>query len=169
MASNSIHRPDLEDSRYGCRAFRVLRRSGHPVVEVAAPLVDMSRGIATIAADRKAIQATAFADVDVLVLPTLPTLVPSVASSAKNPLALSPAYTAFANYYGLPAITVPCGFDENGLPVGLQFVGGPLGDGAVLEVARGYQTSAGSPLSTGRPSLPRALGPHDLAQSGPIR
>ena len=150
-------------------AFRVLRRSGHPVIEVAAPLVDMSRGIATIAADRKAIQATAFADVDVLVLPTLPTLVPSVASSAKKPLALSPAYTAFANYYGLPAITVPCGFDENGLPVGLQFVGGPLGDGAVLEVARGYQTSAGSPLSTGRPPLPRALGPHDLAQSGPTR
>ena len=42
-----------------------------------------------------------------------------------NPQALSPAFTAFANDFGLPAISVPCGFDDNGVPIGIQFVGKP--------------------------------------------
>jgi aspartyl-tRNA(Asn)/glutamyl-tRNA(Gln) amidotransferase subunit A len=40
-----------------------------------------------------------------------------------------------ANYFELPAISVPCGFDDNGLPVGLQFVGKPWDDAIVLSLA----------------------------------
>jgi len=123
------------------RALEVLRRAGHEVTDAAAPLTDLNKGIAHIAAEREAIAGTAFSAIDVFVLPTLPCTVPTVASCRQNPLALSPAYTAFANYYGLPAITVPCGTDPNGLPVGLQFVGRPREEALVLQVARAYEES----------------------------
>ena len=121
------------------RALEVLRQAGHQVTDATAPLVNPNKGIAHIAADRNAIATTAFSDVDVFVLPTLPRTVPTVASCGQNPLALSPAYTAFANYYGLPAVTVPCGTDANGLPLGLQFVGRPREDALVLQIARSYE------------------------------
>ena len=124
------------------RALEVLRQAGHQVTDATAPLVNPNKGITHIAADRKAIAATAFSDVDVFVLPTLPCTVPTVASCGQNPLALSPAYTAFANYYGLPAITVPCGTDANGLPLGLQFVGRPHEDALVLQIAQAYQVGS---------------------------
>jgi hypothetical protein len=88
------------------------RHLGHPVADAAAPLVSPNTGFANIAADRSSISSTAFSDIDVLVLPTLPCAVPTIASCRQNPLALSPSYTAFANYYGLPAITVPCGTEH---------------------------------------------------------
>jgi amidase len=50
---------------------------------------------------------------------------------------------------GLPVASVPCGLDPDGLPVGLQIVGPPLGEEAVLALARGVQELA--PL--GRPRL----------------
>lgn len=124
------------------KAVKVLRDSGHEVLEVPAPLVDADRGIARIAADRESVRHDAFSTVDVLVLPTLPDTTPTVGAASKNPLALSPAYTVFANYYGLPAITVPCGYDQNGLPLGLQFVGAPREDHTVLRVARDYERAA---------------------------
>jgi aspartyl-tRNA(Asn)/glutamyl-tRNA(Gln) amidotransferase subunit A len=138
--------PPGEVSALYDRALEVLRRAGHRVTDAAAPLVNPGKGIARIAADRKAIAASAFSDVDVFVLPTLPCTVPTVASCGQNPLALSPAYTAFANYYGLPAITLPCGTDPNGLPLGLQFVGRPHEDALVLQLARAYEIDA--PAST---------------------
>jgi aspartyl-tRNA(Asn)/glutamyl-tRNA(Gln) amidotransferase subunit A len=48
----------------------------------------------------------------------------------------------FANYFGLPAISVPCGFDARGLPIGLQIVGRPWGDAAILRVALEYESAA---------------------------
>jgi aspartyl-tRNA(Asn)/glutamyl-tRNA(Gln) amidotransferase subunit A len=49
----------------------------------------------------------------------------------------------FANYYGLPAVSVPCSFDSHGLPVGLQIVARPWDDGAVLQLAWQYERAAG--------------------------
>jgi aspartyl-tRNA(Asn)/glutamyl-tRNA(Gln) amidotransferase subunit A len=57
--------------------------------------------------------------------------------------ALSPRNTLFANYYGLPAISVPCGFDSRGLPLGLQIVGKPWDDRSVLRLAHRYQAATG--------------------------
>jgi len=45
----------------------------------------------------------------------------------------------FANYFGLPAVSVPCGFDKHGLPIGLQIVGKPWDEGTVLHLARQYE------------------------------
>jgi aspartyl-tRNA(Asn)/glutamyl-tRNA(Gln) amidotransferase subunit A len=78
------------------------------------------------------------------VLPTTTTTVPTVDAAQRDPeQALSAAHTAFANWYGLPAISVPCGFDAHGLPLGLQIVGTPGGDDVVLGVARRIESVLG--------------------------
>jgi aspartyl-tRNA(Asn)/glutamyl-tRNA(Gln) amidotransferase subunit A len=43
------------------------------------------------------------------------------------------------NYLGLPAISVPCGFDPNHCPIGLQIAGRPFAEGRILKVAGAYQ------------------------------
>ena len=83
-----------------------------------------------------------YSAIDVLVLPTTTTATPAAKDASANPLALSSDNTFFANYYGLPAITVPCGFDANGLPLGLQIVGKPRGEDVVLRLAYEYQEAA---------------------------
>jgi Asp-tRNA(Asn)/Glu-tRNA(Gln) amidotransferase A subunit family amidase len=45
------------------------------------------------------------------------------------------------NAWGLPAISVPCGITPEGLPIGLQIVGAPRGEGKVLQVARMYESA----------------------------
>jgi aspartyl-tRNA(Asn)/glutamyl-tRNA(Gln) amidotransferase subunit A len=75
----------------------------------------------------------------VLLLPTIPTATPSVKNAGKNPQSLSTEHTVFANYYGLPAISVPCGFDKRGLPLGMQIVGKPWSESIVLRLAHQYQ------------------------------
>jgi aspartyl-tRNA(Asn)/glutamyl-tRNA(Gln) amidotransferase subunit A len=91
--------------------------------------------------DRDTIADLLFQEIDVLVLPTLADAPPTLneVKRSGNPNAVSWVNTFFCNYYGLPAISVPCGFHSNGLPVGLQIVGPPHGDGLVLDVARAFQ------------------------------
>ena len=94
----------------------------------------------SVEADREGIAAEAFTDVDVIVLPTLDSIVPTVAVAAKNPeQGISAETTAFANYYSLPAASVPCGFDSHGMPIGLQIVGKPGEERTVLSVAHQYE------------------------------
>lgn len=123
------------------KAVEVIRSLGYPVHSVAAPFADPSRGIANIEADRNAIADQAFKHIDVLLLPTTSTTVPTIRDAGANPQALSPENTAFANYYGLPAISIPCGFDANGLPLGLQIVGKPWDESAVFQLAHQYEAT----------------------------
>jgi aspartyl-tRNA(Asn)/glutamyl-tRNA(Gln) amidotransferase subunit A len=118
-------------------AVKVLRSLGI-VRNVTAPLSTPGFDVSNINEDRRAIAASLFDDVDVLVLPTTVTITPTITDAAGNALALSPQNTLFANYYGLPAISVPCGFDGNGLPLGLQIVGKPWNEIAVLRLAHQY-------------------------------
>src|SRR5262249_57956706 len=93
---------------------------GHEIVTTTAPFdIPAMNDLRTIEVDRQDISDRAFRDIDALVLPTLPGPVLGVDQARGNPRALSPAFTVFANYYGLTAISVSCGFDGNGLPVGL--------------------------------------------------
>jgi aspartyl-tRNA(Asn)/glutamyl-tRNA(Gln) amidotransferase subunit A len=125
------------------QAVATIRNLGCPVTHASAPLTNFSKGISTIAADRKAIGRLGFRDIDVLVLPTTAAATLTVTEAANNPLALSPELTMFANYYGLPAISVPCGSDRRGLPVALQIVARPGDDAAVLQLAALYENSSG--------------------------
>ena len=55
------------------------------------------------------------------------------------------------NYLGLPAISVPCGFDANGCPIGLQIAGRPFAEARVMQVADAYQRD--TDFHTKRPPL----------------
>ena len=52
----------------------------------------------------------------------------------------------YATFAGLPCISVPAGFNADGLPMGLQLIGPPLADAAVLQLARNYEQAAGELL-----------------------
>ena len=52
---------------------------------------------------------------------------------------LGDIYTVSVNLAGLPAVTMPCGFDKSGLPVGAQLIGKPHGEGTILNAAHTYQ------------------------------
>jgi amidase len=49
--------------------------------------------------------------------------------------------TSYATFAGLPAISVPVGFDLRGLPMGMQLIGGPRGDVDLLRFARAYEAT----------------------------
>jgi aspartyl-tRNA(Asn)/glutamyl-tRNA(Gln) amidotransferase subunit A len=143
-------KPEGAAGRAVAAAVDELRMLGHDVVPATAPLEIPDFGdLRTIAVDRRSIADRAFRDVDILVLPTLAGTVPRVDQARGQPQALSPAFTVFANYFGLPAISVPCGFDENRLPVGLQLVGKPWDDGMVLSLAQ--QLMATGPFAQQHP------------------
>ena len=57
--------------------------------------------------------------------------------------------TSPSNATGLPAITVPCGFTQEGLPIGVQFIGRPFDEGNLFRVAAGYES-----VSPSRDRLP---------------
>ncbi len=86
-----------------------------------------------------------FADVDLLVTPTMPMPAPAIADLKADPKALRPAElkllrnTRPFNVWGLPAISVPCGFTQSGLPIGLQIAGPHWREDLVLRLARAYE------------------------------
>ena len=123
------------------RAIETIRGLGYTTSSMAAPFGDPTGGIGSIEADRKAISGQAFKDIDILLLPTTATTVPKIKDAGTNQQALSPENTVFANYYGIPAINILCGFDRNGLPLGFQIVGKPWDEDAVLRLAHHYQIS----------------------------
>jgi aspartyl-tRNA(Asn)/glutamyl-tRNA(Gln) amidotransferase subunit A len=87
----------------------------------------------------------AFADVDVLITPTTPTPAPTIAELKADPEALRPAElkllrnTRPFNVWGLPAISVPCGFTQGGMPMGLQISGPHWREDLVLRLAHAYE------------------------------
>jgi len=135
---------DAEVERAFARAVNALRDAGYAIVAAAVPFGTSKQGdMASIEADRAGIAARAFADVDAILLPTLRSTVPTAAAAAKNPeQAVSAESTAFANYYSLPAVSVPCGFDSHGMPIGLQIVGKPGDERSVLKIAHHYELIA---------------------------
>jgi aspartyl-tRNA(Asn)/glutamyl-tRNA(Gln) amidotransferase subunit A len=82
--------------------------------------------------------------VDVLLTPTSPTTAFGFGAHAEDPLAmyLADLLTIPANMAGLPAISLPCGFDLAGLPIGLQLITGVLQEERLLQVAYHYEQSA---------------------------
>jgi len=86
----------------------------------------------------------AFETVDVLLTPTSPTTAFGFGAHSEDPLAmyLADLLTIPANMAGLPAISLPCGFDGAGLPIGVQLITGVLQEERLLQVAWHYEQSA---------------------------
>jgi aspartyl-tRNA(Asn)/glutamyl-tRNA(Gln) amidotransferase subunit A len=82
----------------------------------------------------------AFAQVDVIALPTSPTTAFRLGERTADPISmyLADVFTVSANLTGLPAVTVPCGFSQ-GLPVGLQITGRAFDEATTLRVADAYE------------------------------
>ena len=82
----------------------------------------------------------AFAEVDLLLSPTTPTVAFGLGDKTSDPVTmyLNGLYTIGANLAGLPALSMPCGFD-GGLPVGVQLIGPHFGEARLLNAAHRYQ------------------------------
>jgi aspartyl-tRNA(Asn)/glutamyl-tRNA(Gln) amidotransferase subunit A len=119
-------------------AVAVFKTLGYALIETIAPLNE-HLDIQQLDQRRQTANTDIFNGVDVLMLPTTISEVLMATAIGDDPQALSPQHTFFVNYYGLPAISIPCGFDEKGLPLGLQIVGKQGGDATVLQVAHAYQ------------------------------
>ncbi|MEM9507306.1 MAG: Asp-tRNA(Asn)/Glu-tRNA(Gln) amidotransferase subunit GatA [Cyanobacteria bacterium P01_E01_bin.35] len=83
----------------------------------------------------------AFEDVDVLVAPTAPTTAFKAGDKTVDPLSmyLLDLMTIPVNLAGLPGISVPCGFDSQGLPIGLQLIGNVLREDVLFHTAHAYE------------------------------
>lgn len=83
----------------------------------------------------------AFEQYDMLLGPVAPTTAPKLGESLSDPLKmyLGDIYTVMINLAGLPAASVPCGFDGEGMPVGLQLIGKPFDEAGILQAARQYE------------------------------
>ena len=84
----------------------------------------------------------AFESVDMIVGPTVPTTAFKFDQHAQDPLAmyLADIYTVSANLSGVPAISIPCGFDAAGLPIGLQLQARRFDETILLRTAHQFQT-----------------------------
>ncbi len=80
----------------------------------------------------------AFTTVDLLITPTMPSS-PVLIERSNSLDAVNFRNTAPFDIYGLPAISVPCGFTSDGLPIGLQIAGAPFAESTVLTLARAYE------------------------------
>ncbi|SHH51793.1 Asp-tRNAAsn/Glu-tRNAGln amidotransferase A subunit [Chryseolinea serpens] len=117
-----------------------LKESKHIFTETDVPFASAVFDVRTIDADREKINAKLFKDIDLLLLPTTTDLTPTLEAAQKSgPQAVSPNNTFFANYFGLPAISIPCGMDKNNMPSGLQLVGRAGEEDTVLDAAKDFQ------------------------------
>ncbi len=138
----SLHRQWLSDpaSRYGRQVRRRLSRGlymrgmeYYDALRLRAPLL-------------QAFLRDAMRGADALLLPTAPGDAPRVVDTMDRDEALLErdfarlsAWTRGVNYLGVPALNVPAGLSPAGLPLGLQFLGRPLGEDAILALGRLFQ------------------------------
>jgi aspartyl-tRNA(Asn)/glutamyl-tRNA(Gln) amidotransferase subunit A len=85
----------------------------------------------------------AFREVDAIVTPTSPTTAFKLGEKSDDPLAmyLADIYTVTADLVGIPGISIPCGEDREGLPIGLQILGRHFDESTILRLAHTYESS----------------------------
>ncbi|MBQ3585007.1 MAG: Asp-tRNA(Asn)/Glu-tRNA(Gln) amidotransferase subunit GatA [Lachnospiraceae bacterium] len=87
----------------------------------------------------------AFAKYDVILGPVAPTTAPKLGESLSEPIKmyLGDIYTISVNLAGLPAISLPCGVDSKGLPIGLQLIGDCFQESKLIQTAYTYEQARG--------------------------
>ena len=132
----AFHEPWLRARRheYG-RGFRDRVPTG--LFYSATDYIQALRGRALICRELEALMAT----VDLIAAPTVPRAAPTYAEDADTPARLRGLFTGIFNVTGQPSISLPCGFDRRGLPVGLMLSGRAFDERSVLRVADAYQRS----------------------------
>lgn len=86
-----------------------------------------------------------FKDVDVILAPTVPMTAFKMGQATSDPVEtyLTDICTVPINIAGLPSVSVPCGFNEKGMPIGMQIIGDKFEEGKILNVAYKYQQACG--------------------------
>ena len=118
---------------------------------------DALRASRDLQASRHAIRRV-FEEVDILLTPTTPIPPPSISDLESHPETLRPheflmlRNTRPFNVWGIPAISIPCGFTEDGLPIGLQLAAAPWREDLVLQAAQAYEQA--TDWHTGEPANP---------------
>ena len=133
--ASAFHEPWLRErpGDYGADVRRALEL-GHLVAGV--DYVNARRMQALVRADFLA----ALRGADVLAAPTLPRTALAVGeASSREPATAWGRFMTPVNVAGLPAVSVPCGFDRAGLPIGLQLIGRPFDEATVLRAARAFE------------------------------
>ena len=87
----------------------------------------------------------AFKEVDLILSPTSPTPAFKIGEKSSDPIAmyLSDIFTIPANLAGVPAMSVPCGFTQSGLPIGMQLMARPFDESTMLRAAYAFEQEAG--------------------------
>ena len=82
---------------------------------------------------------------DLIISPVAPTTAYKIGENISDPMKMymGDIYTVSVNLAGLPAVSLPCGFDENGLPVGFQLIGDSFSELKLIKAARVYQQRTG--------------------------
>ena len=106
----------------------------------------------------------AFARFDVIAAPASPSTAPKIGESLKDPIQmyLGDIYTISVNLAGLPGMTVPCGLDSKGLPIGLQLIGDCFQEKKIIRAAYAYEQSR----EYQSPPMARKLSGESAAVSG---
>ena len=80
-----------------------------------------------------------FESVDILILPTMREPAPLISETVNESHRHPPSNTSVFNHFGTPALTLPCGFSKEGMPIGLQIAAAPYREAVVLQFAYAYQ------------------------------
>ncbi|NMB46197.1 MAG: Asp-tRNA(Asn)/Glu-tRNA(Gln) amidotransferase subunit GatA [Firmicutes bacterium] len=90
----------------------------------------------------------AFGQCSVILSPTAPTAAFPLGHKLDKPVLMhqSDLYTVIANLAGIPALSVPCGYTEQGLPMGIQLMGKPFDEPTILKVGHAYEQHACLPV-----------------------
>ena len=97
----------------------------------------------------------AFLKYDCILGPVAPTTAPKIGSSLADPISmyLGDIYTISANLAGLPGISLPCGFDKDGMPIGMQLLGDCFAEDKIIRAAYAFEQTReykNSPLAEGK-------------------
>jgi aspartyl-tRNA(Asn)/glutamyl-tRNA(Gln) amidotransferase subunit A len=95
----------------------------------------------------------AFENCDAIITPTAPTTAFKIGEKTQDPLQmyLTDIFTLPASLAGLPALSLPCGFDEKGLPIGLQIMGKHFDEATILRI--GYAFEQATDWHNRKPSI----------------
>ena len=104
----------------------------------------------------------AFASYDVILAPAAPATAPRLGQSLGDPLKmyLGDIYTISVNLAGLPGISLPCGLDSKGLPIGLQLIGDCFKEKSIIRAAYAYEKAREwklLPVAAGTPEEPSGV------------
>jgi aspartyl-tRNA(Asn)/glutamyl-tRNA(Gln) amidotransferase subunit A len=111
----------------------------------------------------------ALAQVEVVAMPTSPTTAFRLGERLEDPVQmyLADVFTVSANLSGLPGVSLPCGLDSQGLPIGLQLMGRAFDESGMLRVAAAYEDARGAfPRPAARPGVDSDVAPASGGRNG---